>query len=248
MAGSPHLGAPVVTGGTQTLRVGQPVWLRHANGPKRQDPTLTGRHAADVAVVGGGMTGALVAQAIASAGILTVLLEGSWVGRGSTAASSALLLQEPDLELTQLIRRYSARRAKRIWQQSQESVRELVALLTEWRIGCDLRVCDAVYYTTTAESVDRLQRECARRLQHGFDAKWLDPAALRRLTGISGHGGIRTRGSARFDPYRACVGVMRAGAAAGARVFECSSVHRSRRRAIACTFAPVTVSSARTVS
>jgi hypothetical protein len=58
MAGSPYLGAPVVTGGTQTLRVGQPGWLRHPNGPKRQYPTLTGRHAADVAVVGGGMTGA----------------------------------------------------------------------------------------------------------------------------------------------------------------------------------------------
>ena len=44
------------------------------------------------------MTGALVAHACASAGIATVLLERSLVGRGSTAASSALLLEEPDLE------------------------------------------------------------------------------------------------------------------------------------------------------
>ena len=215
-----------MTGGTQTLRVGQPIWLHHAGRPKRWYPTLAGPHTADVAVVGGGITGALVAQAFASAGISTVLLESSLVGRGSTAASSALLLQEPDLELTQLIRRYGLRRAKRIWQLSQESVRELVALLTKLRIGCDLRVCDAVYYTSAAESVDRLQQECALRIHHGFDAKWLGPGVLRRLTGISGHGGIRTRGSARFDPYRACVGVVRAAVAAGARVFERSPVHR----------------------
>jgi glycine/D-amino acid oxidase-like deaminating enzyme len=220
-----RLGALVVTGATPTLRVGQPVWLRHADRTKRRYPILSGSLAADVAIVGGGMTGALVAHAFASAGISSVLLEGSLVGRGSTAASSALLLQEPDLELTQLIRRYGVRRAKRIWQLSHESVRQLVALLTQLRIGCDLRMCDAVYYTTAAESVERLQRECALRTRHGFPSKWLGPVALRRLTGISGHGAIRTRGSARFDPYRACVGMVRAAVRAGARVFERSRVH-----------------------
>ena len=101
-----------------------------------------------------------------------------------------------------------------------------MALLTELRIGCDLRLCDAVYYTTAAEGVDRLRRECALRTRHGFDAKWLAAVALRRLTGISGLGAIRTRGSARFDPYRACIGIVRAAVAAGARVFERSRVHR----------------------
>ena len=60
----------------------------------------------------------------------------------------------------------------------------------------------------------------------GFDAKWLDPAALRRLTGISGQGAIRTQGSAQFDPYRACLGILRAASAAGAQVFERSRVQR----------------------
>ena len=52
------------------------------------------------------MTGALVAHAFASAGISTTVLEAALVGQGSTAASSALLLQEPDLELTELANRY----------------------------------------------------------------------------------------------------------------------------------------------
>jgi glycine/D-amino acid oxidase-like deaminating enzyme len=172
------------------------------------------------------MTGALVAYAFASAGISTVLLEASFVGRGSTAASSALLLEEPDLELTQLVRRYGVRRARRIWQLSQESVRELVALLSRLRIACDLQARDAVYYATDLEAAERLQRERALRMQQGFDATWLGHVALRRLTGIRGHGAIRTRGSARFDPYRACVGIVRAAAAAGVRVFERSRVQR----------------------
>jgi glycine/D-amino acid oxidase-like deaminating enzyme len=215
-----------MTGRQQTLRVGQPVWLRHVGRPRRHYPSLSSHHDTSVAIVGGGMTGALVALAFASAGISTVLLEEAFVGRGSTAASSALLLQEPDQELTELVRRYGLRTGRRIWQMSQESVHELVALLTRLRIPCDLQIRDAVYYATDAEAVDRLRREWTLRARTGFDAKWLGPVALHRLTGISGQGAIRTQGSAQFDPYRACLGILRAASEAGAQVFERSRVQR----------------------
>ena len=52
------------------------------------------------------MTGALVAHAFASAGVSTVVLEAALAARGSTALSSALLLQEPDLGLSELQDRY----------------------------------------------------------------------------------------------------------------------------------------------
>ena len=64
------------------------------------------------------------------------------------------------------------------------------------------------------------------RARSGFDAEWLGPAQLRRLTGIAGHGAILSKGSAQFDPYRACVGILRHASAAGAQVFERSEVRR----------------------
>jgi len=75
----------------------------------------------------------------AAAGISTTVLEGALVGRGSTAASSALLLKEPDRELTQLTKRYGARASRRIWELSHQSVDQLVALLQRRRIRCDRR-------------------------------------------------------------------------------------------------------------
>jgi glycine/D-amino acid oxidase-like deaminating enzyme len=172
------------------------------------------------------MTGALVAQAFASAGISTVLLEASVVGRGSTAASSALLLQEPDVELTALTARYGARAARRIWEVSRESVCELVKLLRRLRIACDLRYRDAIYYTADAQAVARLRREYVLRKRAGFSATWLGPGQLRRMTGIAGRGAICTQGNAELDPYRACLGVIRAATVAGAQVFERSKVRR----------------------
>jgi glycine/D-amino acid oxidase-like deaminating enzyme len=215
-----------VTSIQQSLRLGQPVWMRRATGRAQRYPSLSGNHETSVAIVGGGMTGALVAHAFASAGIATTLLESGLVGRGSTAASSALLLQEPDLELLQLEERYGRRTSRRIWRVSHESVRQLIALLRRLRINCGLSKRDAVYYATTAEKTERLRREFSVRSQAGFGAEWLHAGALRRMTGISGRGAIHTRGSAQFDPYRACVGVLRSAVAEGAHVFERSAVRR----------------------
>ena len=208
------------------LRSGLPLWLARAPGTSRQYPSLSGKHETSVAIVGGGMTGALVAHLFASAGVSTILLEASRAGRGSTAASSALLLQEPDLELTELERRYGKRAARRIWQTSGESVDALVRLLERLRISCELKRGDAVYYATDAQAVARLRAEYELRERRGFEATWLEPGALRRTTGIAARGAIRTRGNAQFDPYRACLGVLRAGVAAGAQVFERSPVRR----------------------
>jgi glycine/D-amino acid oxidase-like deaminating enzyme len=138
-------------------------------------------------------------------------------------------MKEPDLELAELTKRYGARSSRRIWELGQESVNQFVALLRKLRIRCDLESRDVVYYATTAKAAERLRRECALRARSGFDATWLDAGPLRRLTGVAGHGAILSHGSAQFDPFRACVGVVRGAAAAGARVFERSEVQRIER-------------------
>src|SRR5262245_29428290 len=79
-----------------SLRRGQPIWLPVGARPRQRYPSLRGHHEADLAIVGGGMTGALVAREFSAAGASVCLVEAALIGRGSTAASSALLLQEPD--------------------------------------------------------------------------------------------------------------------------------------------------------
>jgi glycine/D-amino acid oxidase-like deaminating enzyme len=200
--------------------------MSRTRGRTQRYVSLSGNHETSVAVVGGGLTGALVAHAFASAGIATTVVEADLVGRGSTAASSALLLPEPDLELLQLEERYGRRSARRIWRASHESVQQLIGLLRRLKIDCALTKRDAVYYGAKSEATERLCQEFKLRCQAGFEADWLGAGALRRLTGLSGRGAIRTRGGAQFDPYRACVGVLRAAVTEGAQVFERSAVTR----------------------
>ena len=214
----------------RTLRSGGTLWLACAARPQSAYGRMRGHHRADVAIVGGGITGALVAEAFAREGVSVAVLEAGRIGRGSTAASSALLLREPDRSLITLTERYGRTAAKRIWQLCHRGVDDLVSTLHRLRISCSLSTHDAIYFATTAEAA-RLRRELERRHDDGLGGRWLTPCALHRATGIVGYGGIRTTGHAQLNPYDACVGLFQAAARAGASIFEHSTVRRIRRDA-----------------
>src|SRR3954470_15796889 len=76
------------------LRSGTPIWLRRPKPRALRRARLRGEQTADVVIVGGGLIGAAIAWTFANASYRTVVLEAAEVGRGSTAANSALLMQE----------------------------------------------------------------------------------------------------------------------------------------------------------
>jgi len=207
------------------LRIDVPLWLKRG-GPSRRArfPVLRKNLSVDVAVVGGGITGAAVAWRFAEAGVNVAVVEGRRIGRGSTAASTALLMQEPDEDLAVLVERYGRRRAQRIWQLSREATHEFVETLNRLHIECDLRRRDSVYYAMTANHARRLRAEHRLRTEAGVRGLWLEGAALRRTLGFDAAAAIRTRGNAQVDPCKASMGLIRAAARAGAKVFEASPV------------------------
>jgi NADPH-dependent glutamate synthase beta subunit-like oxidoreductase len=84
------------------LRSGHPFW-RLKNGLLADHPSLKHDESCEVAVIGGGITGALVAYQLVQEGVETVLVDKRDVG----AVSTALLLYEIDTELHELLSRPS---------------------------------------------------------------------------------------------------------------------------------------------
>src|SRR5471032_3679543 len=121
------------------LRLDVPLWL--PSGPASghvRFPRLGRDLSVDIAIVGGGITGTAVAWRFAEAGVRVALVDAARIGRGSTAASTALLMQEPDEDLTDLTRRYGRSRARRIWHLSLEATRQFVATLARLQIPCEI--------------------------------------------------------------------------------------------------------------
>src|SRR5437868_6872618 len=109
------------------LRRGVPLWLDLAPDSKRSRyRSLNGDMTVDVVIVGGGLTGAMLAWKFSTANIRVALLERDRVGHGSTAANSALLMHEPDMDLGELAAQYGRAAAGRIWQLCREATRDFI--------------------------------------------------------------------------------------------------------------------------
>jgi glycine/D-amino acid oxidase-like deaminating enzyme len=213
-----------------SLRHGKPVWLdRNRRRTVTRYPALRGHHETDVAIVGGGITGAMIAATFAEANVAVMVVEAGRAGFGSTAASTALLLQEPDYDLTTLGRKYGAARARRIWKISHDTTREFIETIHRLRISCGFQRRDSIYYTLNDGEVRALRSDWMRRRKVGLKGEWLDAAALHRATGIEGAAAIRTTGNALLNPLLACHGLLSAAVRMGAGVFERSTVNRIRR-------------------
>src|SRR5438876_1620700 len=202
------------------LRIARSLWTARGRDKERRYASFSGELAADVAIVGGGITGAAVAWRFADAGLRVAVLEADRVAGGSTAASTALLMQEPDKDLLELARRFGQGNARRIWRLSQVATRDFIRTLRRLKIRCELDKRDSVYYAITADAADHLKEEFRARRAAGLAARWLDPLALRRLTGIRAHAGIQTPGNAQVDPCKACLGLLRAAERRGTKIFE----------------------------
>jgi glycine/D-amino acid oxidase-like deaminating enzyme len=207
------------------LRVGHSYWLDVFRQTVPRLPSLRGRQRADIAVVGGGVTGCAAALLFARAGARVVLVESRHIGRGSTAASTALLMQEPDVDFGELAGRYGTASARRIWACSRAAVTALRRTLANLDTPA-LHGLPSLYYTRDAAAATGLRYEVVLRRRAGITSRSLDGEAVRALSGFDAAGGILTPGNAEVDPYRACLSLARGAQAAGAELFEQSPVMR----------------------
>ena len=210
------------------LRVGRSYWLDTFDRHAHRFPTLRRDRTADVAIVGGGITGCSAALLFARAGIRVVLLEAERIGRGSTAASTALLMQEPDVDFRRLAERYGTAATRRIWTCSRQAVGDFVTFLRQAGAPAVHRL-PSVYCAADDRARDALRTECRLRRRAKLPARWIEGNGLRSRVGFDAPGAILTTGNAEVDPYRASLAIAAAAAREGAELHESSAVTRIER-------------------
>ena len=208
---------------------GKRYWAeRTADNRRRAYPKFTGKHTADAVVIGGGLTGAATAYALAHAGLDVILLEADRLATGSTAAGLGAVLPQPDA-LYRAVEQAAGRRvARTAWSEARRSAREFSAVLRKLPVKCDLTESALVMNARTPEAAEELRRDQLARKASGLEAPWLAPAAVQADIGQESFGALRLRDAFTFDPVRATLGLAGAAEAKGARIFEHSTVLRTR--------------------
>ena len=188
-------------------------------------PPLTGNAECEVAVVGAGITGALVADALAEAGIDVIVVDRRDVARGSTGASTALVSWELDVELGALIERIGEEDAVRAYRASLGAVGTLERLIRKLPDSGFTRR-SSLYLASSRRDVRRLQQEAELRARHGLPSEYWDRKRLAGSYAFRAPGAIRSGGSAEVDPYRLTHALLARASGRGARVFDRTEIVR----------------------
>jgi len=151
--------------------------LWHAELPPR--PTAAELPArADVVVVGGGLSGAWLALALAEAGRPPVVLEREHLAAGASGRNGGLLLPGTAELYPALVARHGPAAARILWSWALEGAHDVVATIERYGIACAWRPEGALHAADRPSEAAALEAAAALLARDGFPGDWLPPAAL----------------------------------------------------------------------
>jgi glycine/D-amino acid oxidase-like deaminating enzyme len=199
------------------LRTGRPVWFAY-RAPAIPTSRLSRDIKTDVLVVGMGVSGAMIAEALTAKGHSVVAIDRRGPMKGSTAATTALVQFEIDQPLTKLRPIIGEDNANRAWRRSRLAVANLRGRIAETGIECRLADRPSLYLAGNVLGPAALRAEADARAAAGIAAVYLASGALKERFGIARDGALLSHGNLSLDPRLLTAGLLLKAAGRGARL------------------------------
>ena len=140
----------------------------------------------EVAVIGAGMAGVLIASALQASGHQVVILEANRIGSGQTRNTTAKITSQHGMIYETLIGALGEDRARQYAMANETAIQEYRSLISSRKIDCDFEERSAYLY---GDHVGQLKAEAEAAAKLGL------PAALVHASSLP----IPTAGAVRFD-------------------------------------------------
>lgn len=199
------------------LRTGASVWTTDPIPHVQQHELRSDQHA-DVAVVGAGISGAMVAEGLSARGFSVTVLDKRGPMRGSTAVSTALAQYDLDTPLLDLAGKIGVDKAVRAWRRSRSAMEDLADRLTSLKIECDLSRVPSIQLCGNVLDADRMKDEYELRRSHAIPVALMDRRALLSRFGIERGAALISSGDLQMHPLKMTAGFLNAAVANGARI------------------------------
>jgi len=200
------------------LRSGTPVWSAYRS-PAVPADRLTRDVNADVLIVGMGISGAMMAQALMRDGHSVICIDRRGPLKGSTAATTALVQFEIDQPLTRLSMMIGGDAARQAWRRSRLALLNLRGRIAELEISCRSADRPSLYLAGNKLDASGLHQEVAARRQAGIGASFLTREKLRGGFGIERAAAILSHDNLALDPRKLTSGLLMAALQRKARFF-----------------------------
>lgn len=193
-------------------------WIETASPPIF--PTLSGKIAVDVAVVGGGLVGAVAARLLKDQGLSVALIEGARFGQGVTGRSTAKITSQHNLKYSKLKGKFGIDGARTYAEANEAGLRQLLAIAGEHGIDADIEAKSAYTYTLRDEHVGEIEEEVNLATSLGL------PASLTTETGLpfAVRAAMKWDNQAQFHPVKFVAGLAATILGGNCHAFENSRV------------------------
>ena len=199
------------------LRTGRTYWQAQP-APKVSMQVLDRDIETDVLIVGAGISGAVIAEAV-SGKHRVVMLDRRAPVAGSTTASTALIQYEVDVPLIHLSEQIGEEQAARAWLRSHRSLQNLLARTRSLGIECDLADRESLYLSGEELDAGAMRTEAEARNDIGLETQYLTATELGARYGIAREAALRSAGDFSADPRRLALGYLREAQQRGAEIF-----------------------------
>jgi glycine/D-amino acid oxidase-like deaminating enzyme len=184
---------------------------------KESYPALEGEEAADVCIIGGGLTGILLAYRLSEEGKRVALLEKREIGSYATSVTTAFITKVIDSPLNEISAIFDSPTAKAVWTSGAKAIDEFERIITKEGIECEFTRCSDFQYASTAEDFAKLKEEYAAYKRYKIEASLhADGSALN----FTNAGYLEVPRQAKFHPTKFLYALAEKAARNGALICE----------------------------
>ena len=202
------------------LKSNEPFWLVK-NGILNSYPSLKEPVECEVLVIGGGITGSLIAHQMVKDGYETVLIDRREIGNGSTSATTSMLQYEIDVPLYELIDQIGEEGAVKAYKACSQSIEDLDKITQELNSEAGFERKESLYYASKKKDVSWLKKEFEARKNAGFNIKWIEKEEiLERYEFENTFGGILSSQGASVDAFHLAHELLEFNSKKGLRVYD----------------------------
>jgi glycine/D-amino acid oxidase-like deaminating enzyme len=213
----------------RSLHSGTPVWEAYRR-PRVPTSELPGNLSVDVVIIGGGISGAMIADALSGHDLDVAIVDRRKPVTGSTAASTALVQYEIDIPLTKLQEQIGLERAASAWRRSRLAVESIAAKIRSNRIDCDFIRKDSLYLAGDVLDRKGLEQEAAAREAIGIPTEVVGGKALRQDYGMKCDAALLNQNNLTCNPVQLTAGFLKAAVAKGATFYPMIAAHSLYRK------------------
>lgn len=210
------------------LRSSEAFWLVK-NGIINSYPSLREDIEADILIVGGGITGSLIAHQCIADGYDTVLIDRREIAHGSTSATTSMLQYEIDVPLFELIEMIGESGAVASYRACFESIDKLGKIAKQIRSSCGFKKKKSLYFAARKKDVADLKKEFDARKFHGFPVKWLESEEIEKAYRLkTTFGGILSDQGASIDAFQFAHDLLAYDHKKGLRIFDKTEAEKTK--------------------